>query len=479
MPKATVLVADDDAAIRTVLNHALTRAGFAVRVTSNSATLMQWASGGEGDCVVSDVIMPDGDAFETVPRLLELRPELPVILISAQNTFMTTLKAQEVGVYEYLPKPFDLDELVAVVNRAVSEPKDNRPTQTSEEYTANMPLVGRSAQMQEIFRTIARLSSSDLPVVLMGESGTGKQLTAKVLHDVSHRKNGPFVTVNLTALTEEQMDIELFGSSTSVKGDQSGALSAADGGTLYLNDVSCLSMSAQAKLLNFLQGRDLQTDDLPDTRLIASSTADLERLVGNGEFREDLFYRINVVPIELPALRERRGDIPDLARHFVRISEIAGSQPRHIDEEALKRLRGHDWPGNVRELENLLKRICTLYPQETIGLSVVNAELGLPGPASVSVLRGDTQSSQVSRFAGIRDATEHFVERYYEKYSDALPPDGVYHRLLEEFEYPVLTAALAATNGNQIKAAKILGLNRNTLRKKIKEHGIRIVKTAR
>ncbi len=484
MAETTVLVADDDAAIRTVLNHALTRAGFSVRVTSNSATLFQWANQGEGDCIVSDVIMPDGDAFEMVPKLLEIRPDLPIVLISAQNTFMTTLKAQEVGVYDYLPKPFDLDDLVAVVNRAVSEPKNNRPTQTSEEYAANMPLVGRSPQMQEIFRSIARLTTSDLPVFLKGESGTGKQLMARVLHEFSHRKAGPFIPVNLSVLPEDLIEKELFGPSKTDSYEKPGALLRAAGGTAYLNDVSYLPMSAQARLLRFLEGTE--PDDkgfsppvVPDVRIIASSSLDLEVLISSGQFREDLFYRINVVPIQLPPLRERRSDIADLARHFVKISEIENKQTRHLDEQALKRLREYDWPGNVRELENTMKRICTLYLQETISQSIVDAEISGTTGAKPAPAQMPSSSPSSIRFQGVRDATQHFVERYYDEYDGTLPPDGVYHRFLQEFEYPVLTAALEATNGNQVKAAKILGLNRNTLRKKIREHGIRIIKTAR
>ncbi len=480
MSKGIVLVADDDAAIRTVINQALSRAGFDVRVTSNASTLWRWIDEGEGDVVVSDVIMPDGDAFDLLPRIKLRRPELPVIVMSAQNTFMTAIKASETGAYEYLPKPFDLSELIAAVDRAISEPKDNRSTEKFDEYLEGMPLVGRSPPMQEIYRSIARLMQSDLTVMLTGEPGTGKLLTAKVLHQYGNRKNNPFMAVNLAVLPPDSIEAELFGStSTNSTENIDGKIKQAAGGILFLKEVAELPASAQSRLLRVLQLGEFTpvggaSPIKSDVKIIASTTRDMDQMIRNGMFREDLFYQLNVVPLRIPPLRERQEDVADLVFHFLKLTQMEGGQPKHADQEALKALKDHSWPGNVRELENLVRRICTLYPQETITGQVVETEIRNSG-----FFRQGADNSNQGGFNDLRSATEFFLNRYFAKYGEELPPEGVYHRFLDEFEHPVISSALTATNGNQIKAAEVLGLNRNTLRKKIRDHGIRIVRTTR
>lgn len=479
MSKGVVLVADDDSAIRTVLNQALKRAGFDVRVTSNFSTLLQWVSNGEGDCVVSDVIMPDGDAFDVLPKIQNIRPDMPVVLISAQNTFMTALKAQQAGAYEYIPKPFDLDKLIQIAQRAISEPKDNRSAQSMDDYNQNMPLVGRSATMQEIYRSIARLMNSDLPVLLSGETGTGKRLTSRVLHDFGNRKQNPFVAVNLASLPEDLVEGDLFGRQSEKGSSDVGKIRKADGGTLYLDEIGELSLVAQTRLLRVL----LEGEFTPvgsavplrvDVRIIASSTKNMDDLIAQGKFREDLYYRLNVVPINLPVLKNRIEDVPDLARHFLKTSQTDGAQSRHLDPDALTVLKDHNWPGNIRELENLIRRICILYPQETITSAIIKTEIRNSG-----YFKQGLEAAGNAGFQNIRVATEYFINRYFDEYAEGLPPEGVYQRFLQEFEYPLISNTLAACNGNQIKAAKILGLNRNTLRKKIQTHGIKIIRTAK
>lgn len=479
MSKGSILVADDDAAIRLVLNQALTRAGYEVRVVSNVSKLWEWVEAGEGDCVVSDVIMPDGDAFDLLPRIIRHRPNLPVILISAQNTFMTALNAQKAGAYEYLPKPFDLEQFIEAVNRAVLEPKNNRTTQTADEYTAKMPLVGRSQAMQEVYRSIARLTASDMAVMISGLSGTGKKLTARVLHDFGGRKHNPFITVNLPSIPEETIEAHLFGQQKQTDGTlEHGVVRKADGGTLYLEEISALPPNVQSRLLRVLQTGEATPigSTVPiklDIRIISSTTQDLDHLINQGLFREDLYYRLNVVPIRLPPLKDRREDIADLARHFLKMSEMEGAKAKFIENDALSVLRDHLWPGNVREFENMIRRISVLYPQETITPAIIENEIRNGG-----FFRKGMMDASSGGFSGLQSATEYFASRYYEEHGVTLPPDGVYDRFLKEFEYPLITTTLAATNGNQIKAAKVLGLNRNTLRKKIKQYGIRIVKTA-
>ena len=439
MSKGVVLVADDDNAIRMVVNQALKRAGFDVRVASNFSTLLQWINNGEGDCVLSDVIMPDGNAFETLPKIQNMRSDLPVILISAQNTFMTALKSEEAGAYEYLPKPFDLDKLVQVTERAISEPKDNRSSQSIEDYNQNMPLVGRSSAMQEIYRSIARLMHSDLPVLLSGEIGTGKRLTAHVLHDFGNRKQNPFIAVNLATLTDDILENELFGNHDENGNYNLGKIRKADGGTLYLDEISELSMPSQIKLLRVLLEGEFTpigatTPLRVDVRIIASTTKNMSELITQGKFREDLYYRLNVVPIHLPSLKNRAEDIPDLARHFLKLSQSKGTQTWHLENDAMAILKDHNWSGNIRELENLISRICILYPQETITSTIIKTEIRNSG-----YFKQGLETASNSGFQNIRSATEYFVNRYFEEYVDGLPPEGVYQRFLQEFEYPLIS----------------------------------------
>src|SRR5690349_22622463 len=256
MAAGSILVADDDSAIRTVLNQALSRAGYEVRSTGNAATLWRWVSQGEGDLVITDVVMPDENAFDLLPRIKKLRPDLPIIVMSAQNTFMTAIKASERGAYEYLPKPFDLKELVAVVGRALSRPRAMSSAQTPTDQE-EIPLVGRSQAMQDIYRSLARLMPTDLTVMITGESGTGKELVAKALHDYGKRRQGPFVAVNMAAIPRELIESELFGHEkgafTGATARNTGRFEQAEGGTLCLDEIGDMPAEAQTRLLRVLQ----------------------------------------------------------------------------------------------------------------------------------------------------------------------------------------------------------------------------------
>ncbi|MDP1907357.1 MAG: sigma 54-interacting transcriptional regulator, partial [Hyphomicrobium sp.] len=252
MARGTVLIADDDTAIRTVLNQALARAGYAPRATGNAATLWRWVSQGEGDVVLTDVVMPDENAFDLIPRIKKIRPDLPIIVMSAQNTLMTALTAAEKGAYEYLPKPFDLNEMVAVVGRALTQPgrRLQRPTQEIE--SEELPLIGRSPAMQEIYRVLARLTQTDLTVMINGESGTGKELVARVLHDFGRRRQGPFVPINMAAIPRELVESELFGHEkgafTGAQTRTQGRFEQAEGGTLFLDEIGDMPLDAQTRL---------------------------------------------------------------------------------------------------------------------------------------------------------------------------------------------------------------------------------------
>jgi two-component system nitrogen regulation response regulator GlnG len=479
----TVLIADDDAAIRTVLNQALTRAGYSVRVTSNATSLWRWVSEGEGDLVITDVVMPDENAFDLLPRMKKARPDLPIIVMSAQNTFMTAVRASEKGAYDYLPKPFDLKELIAIVGRAMAEPKRRAiGASGADENAENMPLVGRSSAMQEIYRVLARLMQTDLTVTISGESGTGKELVARALHEFGRRAKGPFVAINMAAIPRDLIETELFGHEkgafTGAQTRVVGRFEQAEGGTLFLDEIGDMPMDAQTRLLRVLQQGEYttvggRTAIRSDVRIVAATNKDLRQLINQGLFREDLFFRLNVVPLRLPPLRERTEDVPDLVRHFFTQATEEGLPSKQIDGAALDVLRQYRWPGNIRELENLVRRLAALYPQDVITAPIVEDELR----SAVAGLAPQGETGEADE--GLSVSIERHLVRYFKEFGDDLPPPGLYHRMLKELEIPLFSVALAATRGNQIKAAELLGLNRNTLRKKIRDLDIQVIRGTR
>src|SRR5712664_1961313 len=341
---ATILVADDDRAIRMVLNQALARLGHDVRMTGNAATLWRWVADGEGDLVITDVIMPDENGLDLIPRIKKIRPELRIIVMSAQNTLMTAVKATERGAFEYLPKPFDLRELVSVVERALTAPPEAPAFAAEDDADDQLPLIGRSPAMQDIYRVLARLMGTDLTVLINGESGTGKELVARALHDYGKRRSGPFVAVNMAAIPRELIESELFGHEkgafTGAAARSIGRFEQAQGGTLFLDEIGDMPIEAQTRLLRVLQSGEYttvggRTPIRADVRIVAATHRDLRQLIRQGLFREDLFYRINVVPIRLPPLRERSEDIPALARHFLAQAGAEGLPGKTLDQAAI------------------------------------------------------------------------------------------------------------------------------------------------
>ncbi len=483
MTAATKLVAEVARALRPVLRQALGRLGHTVRAVDTATALWDRVQAGEGDLVITDVMMPDGNGLDLLPRIRNLRPDLRVIVMSARNTLLTAVRANEQGAFEYLPKPFDLTELTATVDRALSTPsRDGRPREPAaanddgQGPDPSLPLIGRSAAMQNIYRVMARLMHADLTVMITGESGTGKELIARALHDFGKRKAGPFVALNMAAIPRELIESELFGHE---KGALTGATTRTDGrfeqargGTLFLDEIGDMPMDAQTRLLRVLQEGEYTTvgGRAPikvDVRIIAATHRDLRQLIAQGAFREDLFYRLNVVPLRLPPLRERVEDIEALVEHFLTRAASEGLGGKILDPGAMDRLRRHRWPGNVRELENLVRRLSALYSQEVIDTEVIERELaGGDGadPATTAVTEGLSAS------------VERHLKDYFGLHGSGVPPPGLYDRVLEEVEKPLIRLTLAATGGNQIKAATVLGLNRNTLRKKIRDLDIPIVR---
>jgi two-component system, NtrC family, nitrogen regulation response regulator GlnG len=482
MTLPTVLIADDDRSIRTVLTQALGRSGYQVRSTSNAATLWRWVEDGDGDLVITDVVMPDENGLDLIPRIRRVRPDLRVIVMSAQSTLMTAVKAAQRGAFEYLPKPFDLKELLAVVSRALATPVAPGPAAPPLPRDADerLPLIGRSAAMQEIYRTVARLTTADLTVMINGESGTGKELVARALHDYGRRRSGPFVAINMAAIPRELIESELFGHErgafTGATNRNQGRFEQASGGTLFLDEIGDMPPEAQTRLLRVLQEGEFtavggRQPIRANVRIIAATHRDLRAAIRAGQFREDLFYRLNVVPIRLPPLRERSEDIADLARHFLEQARADGLPSKSLDQSAIEAMRQHRWPGNVRELENLMRRLAALCPDEVISAHAVDAELAESEPDP-----GVPAATQASRPEPLAAAVERHIRQFLAAHHDGLAPSDIYDQVLAEVERPLIRMTLAATRGNQIKAAAMLGLNRNTLRKKIRDLEIPVVR---
>ena len=471
MTAGRILVVDDDAAIRTVVREALRREGHIVETAGSVAEQRRKIADFVPEVLVTDVVLPDGNGLDLVPEMLERFPGMPVIVLSAQNTLTTAVRATEQGAFEYLPKPFDLDELARAVGDALATRGAQAPGAASS--SEDLPLIGRSPPMQEVYRTIARVVANDLTVLILGESGTGKELVARAIHDLGHRAKRPFVAVNMAAIPRELIEGELFGHErgafTGAANRTAGRFEQAQGGTLFLDEIGDMPMEAQTRLLRVLQAGEFTTVGgaraiRADVRIIAATHKDLPRLIAENAFREDLYYRLNVVPIRLPSLRQRAEDVGELARHFLDRAAAEGLPRKQLDPAGVERLTRHGWPGNVRELENLMRRLAALSREDVITAAVIDREL-----------EGRSQSEQgnvLMTSGGLADAVEFHVARYFGAFGRDLPPEGLYERVLAEVERPLLRLTLAAVRGNQLKAAKLLGINRNTLRKKLTESGI-------
>ena len=479
----TVLLADDDRSIRTVLSQALTRVGCRVRATGSTNALWRMVDEGEGDIIVTDVHMPDGDALDLLPAIRRRRPELPVIVMSAQNTVMTAIRAAEVGAYEYLPKPFDLKELLGHVqtgleskSKLADAPSGRGRSGARGEPAADRPLARDAGCLPHHGAADEhRPDGDDLGRI----SGTGKELVARALHNYGKRSKGPFVAINMAAIPRELIESELFGHErgafTGATERAAGKFEQAQGGTLFLDEIGDMPPEAQTRLLRVLQEGEFtavggRAARQADVRIIAATHQNLRSLIAEGRFREDLYYRLNVVPIRLPPLRDRIGDLPDLARSFLRRAEQEGLARKTISSDAYEVLKGHSWPGNVRELENMVRRLAVLCVEDQIPAEMVEAELTTRASDQLDL----REESVAGRSLGA--AVEVHLERYFARHGDSLPPAGLYGRILKEVELPLIALTLSATRGNQLKAADLLGINRNTLRKKIRELDIPVTR---
>ena len=449
----TILVADDDRTIRTVLTQALTRAGCKVHATSSLTTLMRWVAEGRGDAVISDVVMPDGNGLEMLPKIAADRPGLPVIVISAQNTIMTAIKATEAEAFDYLPKPFDLPDLMKRTARALAQstgPRKSAGSPAPAEAGEDLPLIGRTPAMQALYRTVARVLNSDLPLLIRGESGTGKSLLGRALHDLSARREQPFVTLGETDLDNAESAEAL--------------LARVGGGSLMIDRLADLSTEHQGRLLGLMDRVEEGAD--PGPRFMATCLGDPQAAVAAGDLRSDLYYRLSGASLDLPPLRDRVEDIPLLAAHFL-AGESDGAGPE-LSEAAVTLLKKATWPGNVRSLEHVMRQLALTNAGDEIGETELARLLSAaPTPAAPA------ESGEADRLGA---SVERHLRRYFDLHGSMLPPPGLYARILREVELPLIEIALAATAGNQAKCAQLLGINRNTLRKKITDLDIEVTR---
>jgi len=452
------LLVEDDASIATVITAALEAEAFTVDRCEGIAGRDRLLAAGSYDVMLTDVVLADGDGIASLGEVHRAHPDMPVIVLSAQNTLDTAVRATDTGAFEYFPKPFDLDELVLAACQA-ADARGGAGTE-SNDTDGTLPLIGRSQAMQDVYRMITRVLRNDLTVLVLGESGTGKELVAEAIHQLGSRKVGPFVAVNTAAIPRELIESELFGHEkgafTGAVGRGIGKFEQAHGGTLFLDEIGDMPPEVQTRLLRALQSGRVRRvggreEIAIDVRIIAATNRDLAPMIAAGTFREDLYYRLNVVPIHLPPLRERGGDVDPLVRHFLRQAAEEGLPVRVFTKDALTLLAAQPWRGNVRELRNFVFRAALLSREEQID-----------GPAVRHLLaeRPTAESTASADFAG---ALAVWLEQ-----SEPMP-GALYHAALAAFEKPLFEHALRETGGNQLRAAHMLGINRNTLRKRLDE----------
>lgn len=467
MSRPKVLIVEDDASIGMVVSAALAGENIDTQLCDSVGARDAALADSRFDLMLTDVVLKDSDGLETLKDAMAIAPHMPVIIMSAQNTLETAVRASEINAFEYFPKPFDLNDLVLAVKQGIDR-RRNAPTPALEGLPeANLPMIGRSTAMQDVYRMVARLLRNDLSVLISGESGTGKELVAEAIHDLGHRKTGPFVAVNMAAIPSELIEAELFGhekgSFTGAIGQSIGRFEQAQGGTLFLDEIGDMPKHAQTRLLRALQSGVIsriggKASIRLDVRIVAATNQNLEELIASGKFREDLFYRLNVVPIKMPPLRERTDDIGLLAQHFLALAAKEGLPARQIDDAAIAKLTTMPWRGNVRELKNLVYRLALVCREDVITEATV-AQYVEPSDDTEAPIQGASFEAAVTQFM-----REHRLRGSVR--------DKLYPRALAQFEIPLLQHVMRLVKGNQLKAAALLGINRNTLRKKLTDYNI-------
>ena len=460
--EGNVIIADDDRSLRMILAQALSRAGCKVRATGTLSTLWRWLEEGEGEVLVTDVMMPDGDTIELIPRIKKKRPDMPIIVMSAKNNLNTAMRANQYGAYQYLPKPFDLKDLISSVNTAIKlrtssslDLKDNLSSNDSH-LEDNLPIVGSSPVMQNIYRILSKVINTDFNILIEGKSGTGKNLIARVLHDFGTRSHKRFLSVNPSLMSLKELQ-HIFSKNFSSQSEK-------NIGTLFLDEVCNANFEIQNFILAFLNKRESSEKNYHNVKIVSSSRQDLKELIENGKFREDLFYRLNEVSIVIPLLDERLGDIPELATHFLKEFSKSGMEPKSLTKNSVELIKKKKWTGNVRELRNFIGRLSLVSNTEIIDEKITKHEL--------SMITSEETDLNTLEGSKISKSLEIHLSHYFRSLGDSLPAPGLYQTVLKEVEVPLINLTLALCDGNQIKAANLLGINRNTLRKKIKDYDL-------
>jgi two-component system nitrogen regulation response regulator GlnG len=474
--KQRVLVVDDEESIRWVLGKCLEKAGYCVEFGENGGEAIRKATSDDFSLIILDIKMPDLNGLEVLKELKGKGVDIPIIIITAQDTVKNAIEAMKRGAYDYIAKPFNLDEVRLIVERAIDNHENSKRLETlraslreAKSLEPHQGIVGKSPAMLKIYKTIGRVAEKDLTVLITGESGTGKELVARAIHFNSRRRDERFVPVNIAALPKELLESELFGyekgAFTGATIRKQGRFEDAHGGTLLLDEIGDMTLELQTKLLRVLEEKQYYRlgGEKPvevDVRVIASTNKNLEREVEKGSFRKDLFYRLNAISIELPPLRERKEDIPILAEHFLeRYGKELGVGKRIISDEAKGILLEYNWYGNVRELENTIKRVLVLSSDVMITSQVLLE--AAPYLEGIRIKEEDSFDELVTaRLLNLIDLTQ------------GPPPNGIYDMIIRKVERPLIEAVLKITKGNKKKAAHILGINRNTLAKKLEDFGI-------
>ncbi|MBL41621.1 MAG: nitrogen regulation protein NR(I) [Rhodospirillaceae bacterium] len=473
MSKYKVLLADDDEALRIILTESLLRSGYEVISLKNANELMEKVKSGIGDIVLTDVIMPDGDGIDLIQKIKKLRKDLPIIIMSARSNLLTAIRSNKEGAFDYLPKPFDINDLLDIFKRALYSNSKNLNKTDDIETDNPLSLIGKSKSMQDVFKTISKVVSNDLSILIIGESGTGKEVIAKTIHELSDRKNYPFIALNMAAIPKDLVESELFGHErgafTGAINQQKGKFSQANDGTLFLDEIGDMPFSAQTRLLRVLQEKEFSPIGSKEViksnaRIISASQNSLDDMVEKGVFRKDLFFRLNVIPISVPPLRSRKTDIPLLVNHFLEKIADEGLPKKFFSSKAIDLLNNYSWPGNIRELENLIKRLSILNFEQEISAEMVQNIL----------LKNHDNINKLMKNNTLVDFLENKIKLLLNNSQSNYTQVGLYNLIVSEIEKPLIEICLKFTDGNQNKAAVLLGINRNTLRKKIKELKIEI-----
>ena len=467
-----IIVVDDDRSIRVVVSTALSRAGYNVKSSGTAAGMWRLVESDFANILITDVGLPDGDALDVLPKLQKMKPNLKIIVMSARTTLLTAVRAEKKGAFEYLPKPFDLDELLKLVSNTLlvqNTEINNFPSNNSSKSIYDSgPVIGKSSAMQEIYKKISRIVNTDLSVLISGESGTGKKLIAKSIHDLSTSNNKIFLSLNIQFFDNYKFE-ELIKKFKDFTSNVINSIEDLSGCSIYIKNITESTSTEQKNFLNFLE-TDLTQLTVNNRkfikpRIFVSTKSNIYNDVAKGIFREDLYYRLNVVPIKMPSLKDRFEDIPDLSLHFLKKYFQNKFIHRSISNEGINLLKEYSWPGNVRELENVIERLCLLSSTENILPSLIQ-----------EVLSEDRLFVENKYEENLETYFKNYLKRYFKDFDENLSLNNLHDNFISKIEKPLIETTLNLFRGNQIKTSKCLGFNRNTLRSKINMYNIEVVK---